>query len=92
MVLDDTPSKDCQPALAKRFPPIGHVDPSYFLQYPTDYPDLPQSKWLYSAFQKAHKEAMEEHDHMPPCMPSPMTLDPPSLRNTNSPISAWLHE
>jgi hypothetical protein len=91
MVLD-TPSKDHWPALAKRFPPMGHVDPPYSLNYPVDYPDSPRSKWLYSAFQKAHEEAMEEYDHTPPCIPSPMTLDPPSLQDPDSPMSEWLHK
>jgi hypothetical protein len=86
MVLN-TPSKDCWPTLAKRFLPMGHVDPPYSLNYPTDYPDSPQSKWLYSTFQKAHEEAMEEHDHMPPYMPSPMALDPPLLRDPDTPMS-----
>jgi hypothetical protein len=90
MVLNNTSSKDCWPALAKRFPPMGHIDPPYSLNYPIDYPDLPCSKWLYSAFQKAHEEAMEEHDHMPECMPSPMALDPPSPCNPDIPMSEWL--
>jgi hypothetical protein len=37
------------------------------------------------------KACHEEHDQMPPYMPSPMTLDPPSLQNADTPMSAWLH-
>jgi hypothetical protein len=58
---------------------MGHIDLPYTLNYPTDYPDSPHSKWLYSAFQKAHEEAMEEYNHTPPHMPSPMALNPPLL-------------
>jgi hypothetical protein len=81
MVLYDMPSKGHWPALAKRFPPIGHTDPPYAPCYPADYPDSPCSRWLYDT-------AVEEHNTMPAHMPSPMDLDPwPTLLTAQ-----WLHD
>jgi hypothetical protein len=74
---------------------MGHVDPPYFLNYSADYPDLPCSKWLYSTFQKAHKTAMEEYNHILPHLPSPIALNPPFprfLQNPDMPITKWLHK
>jgi hypothetical protein len=87
MVLNDMPSKDHQPTLAKRFPPIGHTNPPYSSHYPDDYPDSPYSRWLYDAFRQAHDTAMEEHDATPTCMPSPIDLNP----WLTLPTAQWLY-
>jgi hypothetical protein len=57
--------------------------------YPKNYPDLPQSRWMYNIHCHAmQKSITQEYDAMPPCMPLPMDLDP----QLTLPTAEWLHD